>query len=154
LGALSYKEYVYKGFRIDLPSYLTHAQALIIAKLREGTFPGIIASSIGVIFLGTPHRGSRSFLPQSALLTAIAEHSDLYGGIEPEVLDTMRSDDGALLEVAEDFTDLCRDKGLEVACFFEQRKSNLGKIIGKDNIQARAKFRLLIREAIECSQAD
>ena len=113
----------------------TSAQALIIAKLLEVTFPGILTSSVGVIFLGTPHRGSKSFLPQSALLASIAAQSDLHGRIEPEVLSAMRSDSGASLDVAEDFADLCRDLKLQITCFFEERKSNLGKAIGRIDIQ-------------------
>jgi hypothetical protein len=110
---------------------------LIIAKLLETENPGILASSIGVVFLGTPHRGSQSFHPQSELLAAIASQSDLHDGIEPEILDAMRSDSGAPVDVAEDFADLCRNIGLPVTCFFEQRKSTLGKVIGRDDIQVR-----------------
>ncbi len=108
---------------------------MIIAKLLEASFSGILKSSVGVVFLGTPHRGTKSFLPQSALLASIAAQSDLHGGIEPGVLDAMRSDSGATLDVAEDFADLCRDLQLEITCFFEERKSRLGKVIGRADIQ-------------------
>ncbi|KAI9771574.1 MAG: hypothetical protein M1839_002767 [Geoglossum umbratile] len=110
-------------------------RALIIAKLLERSFPGILNSTVGVVFLGTPHRGSKAFLPQSDLLAAIASQSDLQSGIEPGVLGAMRSDSGATLDVAEDFADLCRSAELLVTCFFEQRKSSLGKVIGRSDIQ-------------------
>ncbi len=61
--------------------------------------------------------------------------SDLHGGIEPGVLDAMRSDSGATLDVAENFVDLCRDHQLEITSFFEERKSRLGKVIGRTDIE-------------------
>jgi hypothetical protein len=94
-------------------------------------------------FQGTPHRGTKAFLPQSALLAAIAAQSDLHGGIEAGVLDALRSDEGALLDVSDDFAKLCGGMGLLITCFFEQRESSLGKVIGRDDIQV-SRLRVLI----------
>jgi hypothetical protein len=55
--------------------------------------------------------------------------------METEVLDAMISDRGSLLEVSEDFAGLCRVSELLITCFFEQRISNLGKIIGRSDIK-------------------
>jgi len=85
--------------------------------------------------LGTPHRGTTAFLPQSALLAAIASESDLQMGMEPGVLDAIAEDDGALLGVSDDFAKLCRDVGLLISCFHEQRESSLGRVIGRNDIQ-------------------
>jgi hypothetical protein len=112
---------------------------LIIAKLVSGGYPGIFDCTVGVVFLGTPHRGTKAFLPQSALLAAIAQQSDLGRGIEPRVLDELRSHDGTILDVAGDFAMMCKEgmggSGIQVTCFFEQRNSNLGKIVGRGDIQ-------------------
>lgn len=98
-------------------------------------YPGFFDSCIGAIFLGTPHRGSNSFTQDSALLTAIAAASDVYQHLETDVLDAMTSKSGSLLDVADDFISLCVNGGPEVSCFFEQRSSMLGKVIGRHNIK-------------------
>ncbi|CAI6035875.1 unnamed protein product, partial [Clonostachys chloroleuca] len=100
--------------------------ALNLAKMRQEKYPGLFDSSVGVVFLGTPHRGSRSFTRESALLAAIAASSDLSKHLETSVLDTMTSDTGSLLDVSDDFITLCTDGGPEISCFFEQRSSKLG----------------------------
>lgn len=102
--------------------------------MRQEKYPGLFDSSVGVVFLGTPHRGSRSFTRESALLAAIAASSDLSKHLETSVLDTMTSDTGSLLDVSDDFITLCTDGGPEISCFFEQRSSKLGKVVGRTDI--------------------
>jgi hypothetical protein len=102
---------------------------LLVAKLLERLFPDIFSSSVGVVFLGTPHKGTKAFSQQSAVLAAIASQSDLQRGMEPGILDAMISDSGGLLGVSEDFARLCGGTELQITCFFEQRESGLGRII-------------------------
>lgn len=109
-------------------------RALNLAKMQQGAYPGLFDSSIGIVFLGTPHRGTKSFTQESALLAAIAASSDLSQNLETGVLDSMTSDDGALLDVADDFIALCVDGGPMISCFFEQRSSKLGKVVGRNDI--------------------
>ncbi|KAL4919605.1 hypothetical protein BDW62DRAFT_178723 [Aspergillus aurantiobrunneus] len=110
-------------------------RALILAKMQQNKYPSIFDSTIGVVFLGTPHRGSNSFTEESTLLTAIAASSDLYKSLETDVLGSMTSKNGTLLDVADDFITLCVQGGPQVSCFFEQRSSKLGKVIGRDDIE-------------------
>jgi hypothetical protein len=109
-------------------------RALNLAKMQQGAYPGVFDSTIGIVFLGTPHRGTHSFTQTSALFAAIAASSDLSRNLEIGVLDSMTSDNGALQDVTDDFVSLCADSGPMITCFFEQRPSKLGKIIGKNNI--------------------
>ncbi|VUC31149.1 unnamed protein product [Clonostachys rosea] len=109
-------------------------RALNLAKMRQEKYPGLFDSSVGVVFLGTPHRGSQSFTRESALLAAIAASSDLSKHLETSVLDTMTSDTGSLLDVSDDFITLCMDGGPKISCFFEQRSSKLGKVVGRTDI--------------------
>lgn len=51
------------------------------------------------------------------------------------MLETMTSKNGTLLDVADDFITLSVQGGPEVSCFFEQRSSKLGKVIGGDDIE-------------------
>jgi hypothetical protein len=100
-------------------------------------YPGIFKSTVGVIFLGTPHRGTNAFTPQSQLLAAIAAQSDLQHRIEPQVLDDLQSENGTILDVSGDFALVCGDhhRKILITCFFEQRVSNIGKIVGRNDIQ-------------------
>ncbi|KAH4194133.1 hypothetical protein HBI44_148440 [Parastagonospora nodorum] len=114
-------------------------RALNLAKMQDQAYPNIFDSTVGVIFLGTPHRGTQSFKQDSALFAAIAASSELYrdNNIEPGVLKAMESENGSLLDVTDDFTTLCAEtaeKGPKITCFFEQRSSKLGKIVGRHDI--------------------
>ncbi|KAK7739590.1 hypothetical protein SLS63_001936 [Diaporthe eres] len=112
-------------------------RALITAKLHpeSETEEAILKSTVGAVFLGTPHRGTGAFGSQSALLAAIAAQTDLYLSMESEVLDAMKVERGELLDVSEDFLKLSVRENLRITCFFEQRESNLGKMIGRDDIK-------------------
>jgi hypothetical protein len=101
---------------------------------------GLVDSTIGIIFLGTPHAGTVTFTSSGVstkdILTVIAMHSELRR--EPKVLSELESEYGTLLEVSQDFLDLCRSSrghSLRVINFFEQRASKVGKQIGRDDLQ-------------------
>lgn len=114
-------------------------RALITAKLHpeSETEEAILNSTVGAVFLGTPHRGTGAFGSQSALLAAIAAQTELYLSMESDVLDAMKAERGELLDVSEDFLKLSVRANLRITCFFEQRESNLGKMIGRDDIKVR-----------------
>lgn len=116
-------------------------RALITAKLHpeSETEEAILNSTVGAVLLGTPHRGTGAFGSQSALLAAIAAQSTLYPSMESDVLDSMKAERGELLDVSEDFLKLSVRANLRITCFFEQRESNLGKMIGRDDIKVRSK---------------
>lgn len=86
------------------------------------------------MFSGTPHRGTQSFTENGALFAAIAASSELSQNLEIGVLDSMRSDDGALLDMTDDFVTLCADSGPQITCSFEQRPSKIGKLVGRNDI--------------------
>ncbi|KAH7400986.1 hypothetical protein DE146DRAFT_677647 [Phaeosphaeria sp. MPI-PUGE-AT-0046c] len=109
-------------------------RALNLAKMQQNAYPGVFDSCVGTIFLGTPHRGTRSFAQDSSLFAAIAASSDLSQSLETGILDSMKSENGALLDVTDDFVNLCSEGGPLISCFFEQRPSKLGKIIGRNDI--------------------
>lgn len=112
-------------------------RALITAKLypESEIEEAILSSAVGAVFLGTPHRGTGAFSSQSALLAAIAAQSELYPSMEAGVLDAMKAERGELLDVSEDFLKLSARAKMRITCFFEQRESNLGKMIGRDDIK-------------------
>lgn len=114
-------------------------RALITAKLHPESEieEAILNSTIGAVFLGTPHRGTGAFGSQGALLAAIAAQSALYPSMQSDVLDAMKAERGELLDVSEDFLKLSVRANIRITCFFEQRESNLGKMIGRDDIKVR-----------------
>lgn len=109
-------------------------RALNLAKMQHDAYPGVFDSFRGAVFLGTPHRGTKSFAQDSALFAAIAASSDLSEGLETGILKYMKSEGGALLDVTDDFVNLCSGRGSLISCFFEQRSSKLGKIVGRKDI--------------------
>lgn len=119
-------------------SLLQHAnilsEALNLARMFGNKYPGIFDSTVGVVFLGTPHHGSGSFTRDSALLRHIAASSDMLKQLDTSILETMTSAYGDLLDVADDFINFCQEGGPAIACFYEQRSSKIGKIIGNDEL--------------------
>lgn len=113
--------------------------------MRQSAYPGVFDSSVGVVFLGTPQRGTKSFTQESALLAAIAASSDLSQNLETGVLGSMTSESGDLLDMADDFVTLCIDGGPMISCFYEQRASKLGKVIGRDDIEVSRNCKFGIR---------
>lgn len=114
-------------------------RALITAKLYPETEAeeGILNATMGAVFLGTPHRGTGAFGSQSTLLAAIAAQSELYPAMEAGVLEAMEAEGGGFLDVSQDFLKLSTRMNLRVTCFFEQRESNLGKMVGRSDIRVR-----------------
>ncbi|KAI4191398.1 MAG: hypothetical protein LQ348_003532 [Seirophora lacunosa] len=101
-------------------------KALVSAKLHEEDYPFVIRSVAGVVFLGTPHRGSNSQSKASVLASiassvALGEHSSL--------LDTLDKDSEILADLLHDFTRTVNTIGIPLFCFFEQWKSDVGKML-------------------------
>ena len=120
-------------------SYPIHIFSCKIQTLTLHT-SGLVDSTVGIIFLGTPHSGTVTFTSRGVstkdILTVIAMHSELRR--EPKVLSELESEYGTLLEVSQDFLDLCRSSrgvSLVVINFFEQRASRVEKQIGRDDLQ-------------------
>lgn len=101
-------------------------QTLVSAKLHEEDYPAIIRSVAGVVFLGTPRRGSNSQSKASVLASiassmALGEHSNLL-----KVLD---KDSEILADLLHDFTRTVNTVAIPLFCFFEQHKSDIAKVV-------------------------
>jgi hypothetical protein len=125
-------------FFLSCSTFSSEWQALTTDGLLTRQTSGLVDSTVGVIFLGTPHSGTVTFTSRGAstkpILAIIALYSELHK--EPKVLADLESDDDTLLEVSRAFLDLCRSSGLNLQLinFFEQRISSVGKQIGRDDI--------------------
>lgn len=110
-------------------------QAYLHAKTLSFDYPGIYSSVIGMIFLGTPHRGSD---------LANSETLDKFYGliaktqtfvVQDDLLKTIAQDNTILMDTVHDFTrDLnTRTPPPKVFCFFEERPTPVGRIAGIEN---------------------
>jgi hypothetical protein len=106
------------------------SQALIDARHDESEWPGIFASTTGLIFLGTPFRGAEGMSQVEMLAAAQREYQQ--DEIQPEVLKILEPGNEFLQEVVDQFGKTRRQPNkAQVACFYELKSSNIGRIVGK-----------------------
>lgn len=101
-------------------------QALVSAKLHEEDYPCIIRSVAGVVFLGTPHRGSNS-QSKASLIASIASAVSL--GEHSSLLKAVEKDSEMLVDLLHDFTRTVNTISIPLFCFFEQHKSDIAKAL-------------------------
>jgi len=101
-------------------------QALVSAKLHEEDYPCIVRSVAGIIFLGTPHRGSNS-QSKASLIASIASAVSL--GEHSSLLKVVEKDSEMLVDLLHDFTRTVNTISIPLFCFFEQHKSDIAKIL-------------------------
>ena len=89
-------------------------KALIIAQ-REKNFSEIHKATRGVIFLGTPHRGSDSSLLGLCIATAAAP----FFGSNKTLLKTLRFHDNDLVDKQKEFSKSCPGGSVYQCCIFE-----------------------------------
>jgi hypothetical protein len=104
-------------------------QSLCIAKLHDKRWPGIYDSTTGVVFLGTPHRGTGTMLTSAVLIQAIARARKVH----PAVLNALVKESEVLTDLVNEFTSVCSDTdySLKLFCFFETMSSKVMKIVDK-----------------------
>lgn len=109
-------------------------KTLVTAKLHSESWPGLYSSTCGVVFLGTPHRGTGDITSQGMMDAIIEQYSQCQ--IEEAVLQSLKSENERLNDVRKDFLELCtRSRGkLELVCFYEQKSTGVGRIIGVDSM--------------------
>jgi len=102
---------------------------------REERLRKIFECTKGIIFLGTPHRGSwiasRAAIPVSAL--------GAVKSVNKRLLSTLRSDGELLESIQDDFATLLRrmvlsDTPIEITCFFEELPLPVvGKVVDRES---------------------
>lgn len=100
---------------------------LVIVKGREDA-SFVAKDTVGIVFLGTPHRGSAS---------AEWGHMIAFSGkqlgltTEDRILNDLREESGALKSVLDEFTMWLFSSSVPTVCFYEQYKTDYGaKIFG------------------------
>ena len=107
-----------------------HAQALLDARHDESEWPGVFASTTGLIFFGTPFRGAEGMSQVEMLAAAQREYEQ--DEIQVDTLAILQPGNEFLQEVVDQFG---KTRGLankaQVTCFYELKSSNVGGIVGK-----------------------
>jgi hypothetical protein len=108
-----------------------------LAKLLEHTWPNIFASTTGVVFMGTPHRGTGSITSTGLLYAAIASDPSLR--VDGTVLKALEGGNDISMDVLDEFMSICNAPTVEMSlcCFFEQRPTSVGRVIGNEKLKVR-----------------
>ncbi len=97
-------------------------QAIIYAILKQTTYQDIRSSCVGVIFLGTPHRGSLQtgwpMLIANIAKVATVGTSRLVGNARTDLLKALQREAPVLEQLARDFAD--QPRNIKIASFVEQ----------------------------------
>ncbi|PQE28651.1 vegetative incompatibility het-e-1 protein [Rutstroemia sp. NJR-2017a WRK4] len=104
---------------------------LVIEKVKAMIQPQmskILDVTIGVVLLGTPHRGTDN-VTSGELLQRIIRAGTAGESASVTVL---QADNEMVLDVVHSFSTITREKNIPVHCFFEQKASKVSKMFGDD----------------------
>ncbi|RYP19456.1 hypothetical protein DL767_009644 [Monosporascus sp. MG133] len=108
------------------------AVVLVDAHMERKRWPGIYDSTVGLVFLGTPFRGTHDSLSQGEILMRAQElftETPVYG----ENLGILRTGTESLTDLVDTYFRIARQSAMpRVACFYEQGASEVGGILRKD----------------------
>ena len=97
------------------------------ANSRGETFQYLAASTVGIVFLGTPHRGTKA----SKWGEWLAYTGDKLGlGTNDAILKDLREDSETLNDLLYEFTLWLSRMSVLTVCFFELHKTNYGQRVG------------------------
>jgi hypothetical protein len=105
-----------------------------MAKANNFDFPRISSSTTGMVFMGTPHRGTgKALQTQGQLYKAIvAANLD----VEDSILLTLEEGNETLVDVVNEFTRLIHGQPpVKIFSFFEQKSTAVGAIVNDDSIR-------------------
>ena len=98
-------------------------EALVNANVPEGPFQNLATSTVGVISLGTPHRGTKA----AKLGELIAKTGSTFGfNTDSRILQDLNRDSEALADLLYIFSSWLFRSSVPVVCFFEQHRTNYG----------------------------
>ncbi len=85
--------------------------------------------------MGTPHRGTGEITSKGKMLVAIASHASLR--VNDTVLRALEYGNDILMDILNEFVSICQAPGVDISlfCFFEQRITNIGKLVGDQVIE-------------------
>ncbi|KAJ5159113.1 phosphorylase superfamily protein [Penicillium coprophilum] len=90
----------------------------LVTSRNQNIYPEIEKSTQGIIFLGTPHRGSDN----AKWGQIISRIGAIGGSTQTEHLNVLRQNSQALLELSDTFLDLAKNPRLQTVSFYETQK--------------------------------
>ena len=96
---------------------LISTQALVLAD-HGNTFKDIRLSTVGILFLGTPHQGSDTAVYGVWLAQA--------AGHDTTLLRSLRRSSGVLYDIARDFE--ASHSGTDTVCYYEEKNASYGPL--------------------------
>jgi pimeloyl-ACP methyl ester carboxylesterase len=104
-------------------------EAALTLSDKRSDLGSILASTLGIIFLGTPHSGS----DLANWGVKVAQYVNIFRGVNSDVLRNLQPGSSDVQQVEDDFQHLLRREAVEmnVFCFYEELKMNdvVGKIV-------------------------
>lgn len=106
---------------------------LLEAEQYPGEWPGVFQSTTGLIFLGTPFRGAEGMNLMKMLDAARREYDE--DQVQPTALEILQPGNAYLLDIVDSFLKKLREQKnkTHIACFYELKTSNVGRIVGKQD---------------------
>jgi len=99
-------------------------KALVFAYQPKGDFLPVVMSTTGIIFLGTPHRGSQL----APLGTTIANCASVLGfDTNTTLLKTLIPDDKRSIALLSSFTSTAAKLRMKLWCFYETQSSSISR---------------------------
>lgn len=114
--------------KLSAISELIFYQALVNADTHGGPFEYVSVCTVGIVFLGTPHRGTKS--TKWGELIAFSGKVLLGFETEDRILKDLREDSETLMDLLYAFTLWLFRMSIPVVCCFEQYVTDYGAKLG------------------------
>ncbi|KAI1559291.1 NB-ARC multi-domain protein [Pyrenophora tritici-repentis] len=120
-------------------------KTLLEAEQYQKDWPGVFLSTTGLIFFGTPFRGAEGMNQMEMLEAARREYHE--DQVQPTALEVLQPGNMYLREVVDSYLKKTRGQTnkIQIACFFELKSSNVGRIVGKED-----RTRFVVSESSGC----
>jgi hypothetical protein len=111
------------------------SQAYNLAKGNTHDYPGIADSTAGILFLGTPHRGTGEALHSQGRVYQAVVRAQYE--TQEHILQTLEPGNDTLVDVVNTFTrsvNVILPK-IEIFCFYEQKPTAVGRVVEDNDIK-------------------
>ena len=88
----------------------------------------IFNHTAGVVFIATPHRGTRA-QSTAAIIADIAAYAKV--GQRSRLIDSLEPHNDFLNDIVSQFSRLANETNIPLCCFYEQRKTDVSLIVRK-----------------------